>query len=201
MMLLWLSCAASFASSTNISMKSWLSERCGRIFLIATIFWNPSTPRMRAFQTSAIPPVAIFSTSTYWPKRTPSVGSSSSTRGGSGTGCGNTGCETGTRSSTYAGIFAVLKRFGVGVGVGVGVGAGGAGAAGRGTLPVTVFARAFFSRPDSVSDNILSRSLVDVRFGSGAFACGAAAAGAGVGVGVGVGVGAGVGVGGGGGEG
>src|SRR2546421_9160753 len=88
MMLLWLSCAASLASSMNISMKSWLSERCGRIFLMATIFWKPSTPRMRAFQTSAMPPVAIFSSSTYWPKRIPSVGSSSSIGGGGGGGGG-----------------------------------------------------------------------------------------------------------------
>ena len=48
MMLGWLSWAASFASSTNIVMNSSLSARCGRIFLIATIFWKPSTPRARA---------------------------------------------------------------------------------------------------------------------------------------------------------
>ena len=47
-MLGWLSCAASFASSANIAMNSSLSARCGRIFLIATIFWNPSTPERRA---------------------------------------------------------------------------------------------------------------------------------------------------------
>jgi hypothetical protein len=99
MMLLWLSCAASFASSTNISMKSWLSERCGRIFLMATIFWKPSTPRMRAFQTSAMPPVAIFSMSTYWPNFTPSVGSSGSSTFARPGGV-STGCETGTRSGT-----------------------------------------------------------------------------------------------------
>ena len=36
---------------------------------MATVFWKPSTPRMRAFQTSAMPPAAIFSSSVYWPKR------------------------------------------------------------------------------------------------------------------------------------
>ncbi len=44
MMFGWLSCAASFASSANIVTNSSSSARCGRIFLIATIFWNPSTP-------------------------------------------------------------------------------------------------------------------------------------------------------------
>ena len=38
---------------------------------MATVFWNPSTPRMRAFQTSAMPPTAMRSSSVYWPKRSP----------------------------------------------------------------------------------------------------------------------------------
>ena len=48
MMLLWVSCAASLASSMNIVMKSSLSAMCGRIRLMATIFSKPSSPRMRA---------------------------------------------------------------------------------------------------------------------------------------------------------
>ncbi len=62
-MLLWLSCAASFASSTNIVMKASFAAMCGTIRLIATIFSNPSSPRMRALKTSAIPPEPIFSRS------------------------------------------------------------------------------------------------------------------------------------------
>ena len=71
MMWAWLSWAASLASSTNISTKSELSVRWGRIFLIATVFWKPSTPVMRAFQTSAMPPTPIRSWSRYWPKVDP----------------------------------------------------------------------------------------------------------------------------------
>ncbi len=67
MMLLWLSWAASLASSMNMVTKSELSVRCGRIFLIATVFWKPSTPFMRAFQTSAMPPTAMRSSSVYCP--------------------------------------------------------------------------------------------------------------------------------------
>src|SRR5262245_51037452 len=51
----------------NMVTKSELSVRCGRIFLIATVFWKPSTPFMRAFQTSAMPPIAMRSSSVYWP--------------------------------------------------------------------------------------------------------------------------------------
>jgi len=65
MMLLWLSWAASLASSMNMVTKSELSVRCGRIFLIATVFWKPSIPFMRAFQTSAMPPTAMRSSSVY----------------------------------------------------------------------------------------------------------------------------------------
>ncbi|MCZ7652798.1 MAG: hypothetical protein M5U13_17140 [Thermoanaerobaculia bacterium] len=63
MMWLWSSWAASFASSMNIVTKSELSVRCGRMRLIATVFWNPSTPLLRAFQTSAMPPTAMRSSS------------------------------------------------------------------------------------------------------------------------------------------
>ena len=73
MMLGWLSWAASFASSMNMPTNSALSVRCGRIFLMATVFWKPSTPRIRAFHTSAMPPAAIFSSSVYWPKRSPAA--------------------------------------------------------------------------------------------------------------------------------
>jgi hypothetical protein len=62
------SCAASLASSANIAMNCSLSARCGRIFLIATIFWKPSTPLRRALKASAMPPEAIFSRISYWPK-------------------------------------------------------------------------------------------------------------------------------------
>src|ERR1700688_4034860 len=70
-MLGWLSWAASLASSMNMLMKSALPVMYGRIFLIATVFWNPSTPRMRAFHTSAIPPTAMRSSSVYWPNFSP----------------------------------------------------------------------------------------------------------------------------------
>src|ERR1700724_59418 len=67
----WLSWAASLASSMNMLMKSVLPVMYGRIFLIATVFWNPSTPRMRAFHTSAMPPTAMRSSSVYCPKVSP----------------------------------------------------------------------------------------------------------------------------------
>src|ERR1700724_2895722 len=67
----WLSWAASLASSMNRLMKSVLPVMYGRIFLIATVFWNPSTPRMRAFHTSAMPPTAMRSSSVYCPKVSP----------------------------------------------------------------------------------------------------------------------------------
>src|SRR5579862_4910969 len=71
MMFGWLSWAASLASSMNMLMKSVLPVMYGRIFLIATVFWNPSTPRMRAFHTSAMPPTAMRSSSVYCPKVSP----------------------------------------------------------------------------------------------------------------------------------
>src|SRR5205085_1687811 len=112
----------------NISMKSWLSERCGRIFLMATIFWKPSTPRMRAFHTSAMPPVAIFSSSTYWPKRMPSVGSSSSTGAGAGAAVGVT---SGDESAIFSVAYGVDGAGGGGGGAtGAGFGAAGAGVVG-----------------------------------------------------------------------
>ncbi len=45
---------------------------------MATIFWNPSTPVRRARKTSAIPPLAIFSRSSYWPKRSGPSGATAS---------------------------------------------------------------------------------------------------------------------------
>src|SRR4029077_5640273 len=71
MMLGWLSWAASLASSMNMVMKSVLPVMYGRIFLIATVFWNPSTPRMRAFHTSALPPTAMRSSTVYCPNVSP----------------------------------------------------------------------------------------------------------------------------------
>src|ERR1700688_3036044 len=70
-MFVWLSWAASLASSMNMLMKSVLPVMYGRIFLIATVFWNPSTPRMRAFHTSAMPPTAMRSSSVYCPNVSP----------------------------------------------------------------------------------------------------------------------------------
>src|ERR1700686_605857 len=67
----WLSWAASLASSMNMVMKSVLPVMYGRIFLIATVFWKPSTPRMRAFHTSAMPPTAMRSSSVYCPNVSP----------------------------------------------------------------------------------------------------------------------------------
>src|SRR6185295_2630382 len=70
-MLGWVSWAASFASSMNMLTNSALSVMCEWMRLMATVFWNPSTPRMRAFHTSAMPPAAMRSSSVYWPKRSP----------------------------------------------------------------------------------------------------------------------------------
>src|SRR6202035_1890156 len=95
--------------------------RWGRIFLIATVFWKPSTPRMRAFQTSAMPPVAIFSCRVYWPNRSP--GSRPS-----GTIC--TGWVAAARAPTRrSGVDGRKAAGGAGGG---GAGAGRAGAAAKG---------------------------------------------------------------------
>src|SRR4051812_3271452 len=135
---------------------------------------------MRAFQTSAIPPVAIFSRRTYWPNLVPSVGSSSSGCG-AGTAAGKTGCEIGIRSSFGTATRTVsLSAAAAGGGVGRGAADGGVGigvtTVGVGTVPLVVGRRAFFSRPDSVSWKRLSSAGELGR----AFA-GADAAGAGVG--------------------
>src|SRR5262249_20219082 len=62
------SCPAILASSMNISMKSPSSAIEGRIRLIAMIFSNPSTPKLFALNTSAIPPTLRRSSSRYFPK-------------------------------------------------------------------------------------------------------------------------------------
>src|SRR5207237_4146376 len=114
-------------------------------------------------------------------------GSSSSNGAVSGAGAdaaaGNTGCDAATLSGLYAGILSVLyflSATGAGAGVGRAAGAavGGAGAA-------TVRGRAFFSRPDSVSFSILSKSAFCVfgrlSIGFTAAGCGGAAGAAGFG--------------------
>jgi len=57
----WLRCAERRASSRNIPMNCFFSERCGRTRLMATTFLKPSSPALSARNTSAIPPEAIFS--------------------------------------------------------------------------------------------------------------------------------------------
>ena len=46
--------------------------------LIATVFWKPSTPVMRAFQTSAMPPTPMRSSRRYCPKSSPAAAGSAS---------------------------------------------------------------------------------------------------------------------------
>ena len=58
-------CAESRASSRNIPMNCFFSERCGRTRLMATVFLNPSSPALSARNTSAMPPEAIFSMTLY----------------------------------------------------------------------------------------------------------------------------------------
>src|SRR5262245_33049940 len=58
---------AILASSMNIWMNSASSAMDGRMRLIAMIFSNPSTPKLLALKTSAIPPTLIRSRSRYFP--------------------------------------------------------------------------------------------------------------------------------------
>ncbi len=53
----------------NMETNSLLRDRWGRIFLITSSFSNPITPYDLALYTSAIPPVAILSSSMYLPNR------------------------------------------------------------------------------------------------------------------------------------
>ena len=55
------SCALTRASSKNMPMNCFFSDRCGKTRLIATVFLNPSSPALSARNTSAMPPDAIFS--------------------------------------------------------------------------------------------------------------------------------------------
>ena len=61
---------AIFASSMNILMKSSSSAIVGRIRLIATILSKPSTPKVFALKTSAMPPTLMRSSRKYFPKGT-----------------------------------------------------------------------------------------------------------------------------------
>ena len=61
--------AAIRASSRNIWMKLSSSTRCGWMRLMATHFWNPPGPSMRARWTLAIPPMPISSTTRYRPRK------------------------------------------------------------------------------------------------------------------------------------
>src|SRR6185436_14947643 len=145
---------------------------------------------MRAFQTSAMPPVAILSRRTYWPNLMPSAGSSSSAgAAGGAAACGKTGCDTTTFSCGGGKVSFSVMYFplggccGAGGGVaergGCGVGAG-CEVVGRGTavLPAIVAALPGLRVPESVSLRSLSRSeVLWVRFGS----AGAAGGGAGIG--------------------
>ena len=59
------SCAERRASSRNIAMNFFFSERCGRTRLIATCFLKPLRPSLSARNTSAMPPDSSFSTTRY----------------------------------------------------------------------------------------------------------------------------------------
>jgi hypothetical protein len=63
----WLSWAASCASVKNISMKLGSSARWERIRFTTTVFSRPLAHSNFARNTSAIPPVASFRTSSYLP--------------------------------------------------------------------------------------------------------------------------------------
>ena len=58
----WLMPAAIRASSRNMSTNWSSSTRCGWMRLIATHFWKPPGPSMRARWTLAMPPMPISST-------------------------------------------------------------------------------------------------------------------------------------------
>jgi len=60
-MFAWFSWTASFASSMNMRMNSLSSAMFGRMRLTATSRSKPSTPKAFARNTSAMPPVLIFS--------------------------------------------------------------------------------------------------------------------------------------------
>ena len=94
---------------------------------MATIFWKPSTPFIRAMNTSAMPPVEITSISSYWPNKVPTAAAVES--------CSRTGSET------------------RGAAIGEGAAAGGAGAGGDGAAGVGVAGLRLgkpVSSPDSV---------------------------------------------------
>ncbi len=55
------------ASVSSILTKRSSSARSGRIRLIATSFSKPSAATARPLNTSAMPPMAISSRSSYWP--------------------------------------------------------------------------------------------------------------------------------------
>src|SRR5436309_679208 len=140
---------------------------------------------MRAFQTSAMPPVAIFSSRTYCPNLIPSAGSSSSACGG-GTAAGKIGCDIGIRSTFGTATRTVsLAAAAAGGGVGRGAAGGGGGigvtTVGVAVVPGEVTFRAFFSRPESVSWKRLSSVGELGRAFGGAAAAGAGVGGAGVG--------------------
>jgi hypothetical protein len=63
----WFSCAASFASPRNISTNCGSSARWGRMRLMTSSFSKPIGPSVLARNTSAIPPVASFRSSWYFP--------------------------------------------------------------------------------------------------------------------------------------
>ncbi len=53
----------SFASVMNMRRNSVSSANCGRMRLMTRFFSNPIAPKTFELKISAIPPVAIFSTS------------------------------------------------------------------------------------------------------------------------------------------
>ena len=66
-MLAWLSWPAIFASSMSMVTNSSSIATCGKSSLIATMRSNPASPRVRARNTSAIPPWLMRSSSVYLP--------------------------------------------------------------------------------------------------------------------------------------
>src|SRR5436305_5410525 len=125
--------AASLAWSMNMLTKSALSPMWGRIFLMATVFWKPSTPRIRAFQTSAMPPTAIFSWSVYWPKRSPGCCPSTTWMRWVVARSGGTGAAAGAGAGAAIGAGAAGGGGGAGA-TGVGRGAAAAGTGGGGDV-------------------------------------------------------------------
>ena len=63
----WLRCTPILASWMNSDTKRGLPACSSLIRLMTSRFSNPATPNVRASNTSAMPPVPISSSSSYFP--------------------------------------------------------------------------------------------------------------------------------------